>query len=623
MKTKILLFVSLIFLLTGCNDVLDRPQLSAADDDKYWVNENNLRYYVNEFYPYNFIGYNINWGTNYTPYIGFTFSDDVMKDAKQTSFSVLIPTTVGSGVQPAVQTTDWPAWNEHHTGPSWNFYWIRKANLMLNRMENRMTSLLTEEQYKHWEGIARFMRAYTYSGLVQVYGDVPYYDKYIENTDLDELYKRRTPRNEVMDKVYDDLKFAWDNVRLNDGDQYVNKYVIVGYIARFMLVEGTWQKYHKNDTERAKKFLSFAVEAADFLMKSGKYDIVTDFHNLFGSQDLKGNKDVVFYRHYSTAVQVSHGVASYSNLNEVSAVNANLALIKAFNCIDGKPWELSSVEGADKFDLASLIKSRDPRFEATFYYKPTLKAKASTLYSCKFISREGMGYEGLNLPLQYVSTNNTNDYPIIRYAEVLLNWIEAKAELATMGGAAVSQADIDASINVIRNRPLDAVAISRGVQKTAAMVLASLPNDPSRDGDVPALLWEIRRERRMEFFLEYSRVLDLRRWKKLNYMNNTKNPDLVRGPWVDVVNELPGALTKDNINILAVVKADGTKVVYNGTNGADLVGFYSPANIVNRDPYEDLAGVNVYLAPVGLNQITEYATKGYELSQTEGWGTGK
>ena len=129
-------------------------------------------------------------------------------------------------------------------------------------------------------------------------------------------------------------------------------------------------------------------------------------------------------------------------------------------------------------------------------------------------------YPGPYPPI-YGSNTNTNDAPVIRLAEVVLNWIEAKAELATMGGAAVTQADIDASINAIRNRPLDAVATAKGIVKIAPLTLVALPVDPDRDADVPALIWEIRRERRMEFVFEHSRLLDLKRWKKIEYMNGT------------------------------------------------------------------------------------------------------
>ena len=53
--------------------------------------------------------------------------------------------------------------------------------------------------------------------------------------------------------------------------------------------------------------------------------------------------------------------------------------------------------------------------------------------------------------------------------------------------------------------------------------------DPNRDPEVSPLLWEIRRERRMEFVFEYSRLLDIKRWKKLDYMNNEKYPNREMG----------------------------------------------------------------------------------------------
>ena len=97
MKTKILLLTSIVFILfSSCEDVLDRPQLSSANDDTYWVNENNVRLFMNEYYPYLFVGYNTNWGTNYTPMTGYAFSDDVMTAVKQTNFDTSIPSSLGN-----------------------------------------------------------------------------------------------------------------------------------------------------------------------------------------------------------------------------------------------------------------------------------------------------------------------------------------------------------------------------------------------------------------------------------------------------------------------------------------------------------------------------------------------
>lgn len=618
MKTKILLLVSTIFLLlSSCNDVLDRPQLTSENDDTYWVNEQNIRLYANEYYAQYFVGYGTLWGVVYTPVTGYITSDDIVVNGTQRDIEVTIPNSRGN----ANTTAATLEWLESYNGPNWNFAWIRKSNLMLDRIEKRMGGILNDEQKNHWTGIGRFFRAMEYANLARVFGDVPYYNRIVEDFERDELYKPRTPRNEVMDEVYTDLDFALNNVRIDDGDQSVNRYVVAAFISRLMLYEGTTQKYHYNNNERAKKFLELAVKAADYVITSGKYDIVTDFRSLFGSEDLKGNKDCILYRHYDAAVKTTHSIATYCNMNESVSPNANLDLVKAFICNDGQPWQNSSLPNTDKFDLDNLIKTRDPRFEASFWHKPTAKATASALYTCKFIDREApsIAAAGESLPVKYTSTNNVNDYPVMRYAEVLLNWIEAKAELATMGGPAVTPSDIETSINKIRLRPLDNEAKAKGVVQTKPLDLSNLPNDPKRDADVSALIWEIRRERRMELFFEHSRLIDLRRWKKMNYMDDSQNPDLLRGIWVNVPVDLPGELTAGNVNKLAVINASGQKIVYNGSNASQLVGYYSPAAIAPRKKFIDVPGTNIYLAPVGTNQRVDYQDKGYNLAQTEGW----
>src|SRR5690606_33766744 len=141
-------------------------------------------------------------------------------------------------------------------------------------------------------------------------------------------------------------------------------------------------------------------------------------------------------------------------------------------------------------------------------------ASATLLYGYKFASREAITFIGKSYPAAWGSNTNTSDAPVIRLAEVVLNWVEAKAVRAEYhGGPAVSQDDLNRSVNAIRNRPLDATAIAKGVEKTDPLMLAMLPADPERDSDVPALIWEIRRERRMEFVFEGMRLLDLKRWK--------------------------------------------------------------------------------------------------------------
>ncbi|MBT1696427.1 RagB/SusD family nutrient uptake outer membrane protein [Fulvivirgaceae bacterium PWU4] len=606
-KYSIILFIA--FALGSCEDFLDRPPLTQMNDETLWVNENNVRLYVNGFYPNYFVGYNSGFGVDYAPLRGYTFNDDLTSSGKQSGFETQAPASRNSLLETA-------AWLGTYSGPTWDFAWVRKSNLLLERVEKMKDTYLQEEPYKHWSAVARFFRGFEYSRLVSVFGNVPYYDHVLIETELDQLYKDRDDRTVVMDHVYDDFEYVMTNMRESDGNiQYLNRYIAAGFISRFMLFEGTYQKYHFGNTEKAKKYLDQAVRAADMVIKSGKWSFTSDFRSLFGSESLATNKEVLLYRTYDAALGVTHAIASYSNTTESQGPAANLDLIRSFIARDGQPYKLSAVPNADKLDVLTLQTTRDPRFEATFW-DAVRTTSATLLYADKFIDRTGPTFAGSTYPPQYGSSTNTNDAPVLRLAEVALNLVEAKAELETMGGTALTQADIDVTINAIRNRPLDQAAIGKGVQKTAPLLLSAVPNDPDRDATVSPILWEIRRERRMEFVYEHTRLLDLKRWKKLDYMNAATNPDLLRGPWVDFNTELPSFLTGTaKVNILKVEKADGTVVTFNGTNKAEMVGYYVPENVSNRDAFND----RVYLAPLGNNEINQYEEKGYHLTQNPGW----
>jgi len=608
---KYLSLAAFLFLTSCSKDILDRPPQNTYIDDTYWRNEDDVRMYANGFYPNYFNGYATSFTVDYTPVRGYTFSDDLTGKNVQTNFETTVPTTRGST---AVEPT--PAdWLGTYAGPTWDFAWVRKSNIMIARLDNVVKPKISEEAYKHWSAVARFFRGYEYSRLVSVFGNVPYFDKELSEKDLPTLYKDRDNRGVVMDKVYDDFKFVLANMRDNDGAQYLNKYIAAAFISRFMLFEGTFEHYHGLDAARAKKYLEFAVDAAQIVIASNKYNFSKDFKSLFASDNLSGHPEVLLYRAYDAALNVTHSIGSYNNGTEVVGVDGNLVLIKSFIANDGQAWQNSTVPAANSFALADLVKTRDPRFEASFMDKVNA-ASATLLYSYKFASREAITFIGKSYPPAWGSNTNTSDAPVMRLAEVVLNWIEAKAVLAQYyGGPAVAQTDIDKSINAIRNRPLDDVAISKGVKKTSPLLLSALPVDPTRDGDVPELIWEIRRERRMEFVFEHTRLLDLKRWKKLTNMNFSTNPDYFLGPWVNVQAEIPSYLTAANVGKVRVKLADGTIVTYNGTNGSALVGYWLVENVQNRLAFTDKS----YLAPVGQSQITQYEEKGFKLTQTTGW----
>ena len=631
MKNKLLLAICSLALCIGassCDDLLDRPQKNTPDDNAFWKTESDVRLYSHGFYGNYFIGYGQGWSASYSPFRGYGFSDDVASTGTQSNFSSTVPTSVMSTSETAVGTYD-----TQFTCPSMVFSWIRKANIMIDRINTRMDGVLTTEAKNHWLAVAKFFKCFSYCRLVQHYGDVPYFEKEVGTTDLDELYKDRDSRVYVMDKVMEMSKEVLANMRTNDGTNILNRYVAAAFISRWFLFEGTFQKYHNGqlqggDLEAAKRYLDFARQAAEVVINSGAYDIDQPLSVIFGSQDLTGkSKEPLMVHQFLDAEAVRHCVASYSNSTE-SQDGLNLAFLKSVIRQDGKPYTTSSLCSGDPSDLSleKMGATCDPRFEASIADVP-VKSSSTLVYQHKFIDRKAWELSDKDRGQEpiYQSVTNTNDAPVIRYAEVLLNWIEAKAELGN-----VTQDDIDKSINKLRARPLDATAIAKGLKNTEPMKLADINAsfDPERDADVKPVIWEIRRERRLEMVFEHSRILDLRRWHKLDNMDNKKHPDTMCGPWVDFANGVvkgEGAAGAADANAAlstllkaestTVMKADGTLVVYDGTNAAEMVGFYRPTNIKPRNDFYE----RNYVAPVGSQDISKYLDKGYKLTQTKGW----
>ncbi len=623
---KIIITVFAALLLCSCSDLLDRPTLTRVVDNNFWRGDEDVRLYVNGFYPTYFEGYGVEWDQEFAPVRGGTkFCDDFTSEGTQGRFTNKVPTSLGS-------SSESRSCNEQYYGSTWGFGRTRKINILIDRL-NEYRENFTDEEYNHWLAVAYFFKVYEYSDLVSVYGAVPYFESTVRSDDLDTQYKDRDNRQFVMDKVYDMCEFILENMREDDGEQYLNRYIAAGFISRFMLNEGTWQKYHAGedycDEEHAKKYLELAVKAGSYVIDSGKWSFGSSYKDLFASESLKGNSEVLLYRAYDAGLNIFHCIGSYTGGSE-SQTGCHLELIKAYNCQDGKPYTMSSDPLANSFYLKDLVASRDPRFFDTFY-KESNKSSSTMMYCYKFASYEAIEEyhkTGNQLP-EWKGIANTNDAPVMRLGEIVLNWIEAKAELATLGGPAVVQDDIDKSINALRNRPLSAAAAAavfgedkennipgRKISKTSPLDINNIPNDPNRDSDVSALLWEIRRERRMELLHEGNRIKDLLRWYKLDYMNYDNNPDKYLGPWIDFNEGKHNQdFMRDRINVLTVQDADGNLVKYNGSNAEDMVGFYCVRNASNRETFFDRS----YMAPIGQNQIDEYKMRGYTLTQTVNW----
>lgn len=550
------LAVLLAGALSSCSkDFLDRGSKVVFSDDNFWTSGNNVKSYCWEFYNL-FTGYGT--GTNGDFYFT-TFTDDQAARSMD-----LFPTAA-------------PASNSH-----WDYTYIRKANLLLQRVPQM--EMLTTEEANHYLGVARFFRAFEYANLIRHFGDVPYINEYLDQSNVEAIYAPRTPRAAVVDSIMADLQFAVANLRTIDrskalGDVNVlSREVALAYLGRVALYEGTYARYVAGDEGRAVPLLQVAAEASAEIVGSGMFSLTPVYHEFYGSLDLSKNPEVLLYKSYVSGI-LTHSVIGYTNSSTMMSGLTKDA-VDSFLCTDGLPISLSGMyEGSA--DISQTLANRDLRLvqsvedELAYIGNPNEKGfTSSTGYIITKFNNSALGASEILAP------NNPTDAPIFWLAEVMLNYAEAAAELGTL-----DQNIVDATINMLRSRA--------GV---APMLLASLPDDPVRDSDVSPLLWEIRRERRSELIMDGFREWDIRRWGKLSYLDPSVKPAIFQGARI-----APSSF-------LAVSLADGLSV--------DADGYILPYGVGTGRPVQIPRD---YLDAIPTGQLTLYQLKGVDFPQNPGW----
>lgn len=569
---------------SSCDDFLTRnPQDTVTDVPSFWNNEENLRTSFLDYYTYFFPGYRSSWerADNFAETNVADWTDDNAQEVA-TLFTKVAPTSDAG---------------------NWNFEKIRNMNLLLSRIQS---STLGEEAKNHWSGVARLFRAMEYAKLVQKFGDVPYYDAVLGSTDNEQLYRARDPRTTVMDKVNEDLAFACTNIRVNDGTKglTVNRAVAQGFASRIMLFEGTWQKYHANNTAKAAEYLKAAKDYAAALMQTNAYSIAPSYKSLTTSEDLAGNPEIIMYRSYVENV-VMHSLMSFQN-TEMEMSSPSRSFIDAFLTKNGLPIHQAGNTDYKGKEFAKEIQNRDPRLADNIDEESGLRLNgvaavyaASGYYANRYVNKDLINKPG------GMSNTNTTDAPVMKLNEVMMNYIEAAAELADLGQYTLTQADFDKTINAIRDRQstqMPHVTLAGNALKVNGVEI----NDPDRDATVKPIIWEIRRERRVELAYEGLRFNDLRRWGKLEYADMTKNKKLNMGAWINKA-DYP-----ENADALAKI----TLCDENGNIVTGNEGYIMPITEVAK--MRQMADKD-YLYPIPVDQITMYENHGFKLTQNPGW----
>ena len=553
------LYLICTVLLTGClnNDFLERYPLGDPTAETAFKTYDNFKAYA--------------WGLYETlPSLGYgseNSTDDI-------SYNQTRGSSESNWIRKLVTIPD------KKDNTVWSYYsYIRRVNLMLDRIEG---SDMTDTEKKHWRSVGYFFRSYRYFSLLSAYGGVPWIDHVLSDNETELIEGPRASRDEIAEHILNDLKDAERDINVDgEGANTINKACVQALLSRFCLFEGTWRKYH--GLGNAETYLRECKRVSAELIE--KYPNIADcYDDLFCSLELKDVPGVILYREYSNAVGVVHAV-SIGGTTATSFYNPTRDLVDSYLCSDGKPRWTSEVFTHDK-DPYEEFSNRDHRLWLHVTPPYTVdRSKSNDAWDNKweftdnpkdrsFIdslsTRIGIGYgtskerqktlpfrQGyiggilgasphfdffLNNQPWYKSAfgynnwkyyccyldmgsqrNEETDMPIFRIEEVMLNYAEAMCELGEF-----DQTVANLTINKLRPRANVAPMIVTNIDASFDPKRDKGNSDYSGDYEVNPLLWEIRRERRIELFSEGFRFDDLRRWKKCHYALKKKLGQFVR-----------------------------------------------------------------------------------------------
>lgn len=521
MKKQIILILLACLSFMACKKLDQEPQ-STASKKAVFGSENGLKLYTNSFYNMGFLPRN-------------SISLDAMSDYLAVKS---VPDFIRAGGFAANNSSGW-SWSD-----------LRNINYFI---ENCNDPAVPEDVRRNYLGLARYYRAFFYMEKVKRFGDVPWIGKPM---DIDDpaLYAARDKRELVMDSVLADINYACANIKTtNDPSRTtVTKWVAYAFKSRLCLFEGTFRKYHTNLNlaGTANRWLTESAAAADEIIKKGGFSLnTTGGPGLSYRQVFTSNAPLVSEVLQANVADVNLGVLSDANWWWTSGTYGAKAsftrrFINTYLKLDGTPYTNDPAYTTMLFK--DEVKNRDLRLKQTIRlgdYKRTnngLPVAAPPLFSYTFT-----GYQPIKLTLDDMALDagalNTNAIILFRYAEVLLNYAEAKAELGTL-----TNADWALTVGALRARAgITGGLTSMPVTLDPYMVANYYPTVTN-----PSIM-EIRRDRGIELSLEGFRFADILRWKAGDLMEKEWN-----GFYVPALNT---AMDLNEDGVLDVVFYQGTR----------------------------------------------------------------
>lgn len=478
-------FVAVVSLASCNDDFLERPPKDQMTDANFWQNEGHLISVANTFTE----SLQGKYWLNIT---------EIMADSAPWAVTTAFR-TIGAGNFTTEESQINSLWVTAFTG-------IGRVNYFLNNY-NRAEKV-SKEIRERYAAEAYFYRAYNYWVLTTYFGDVPYITDEL-SVESPDVYRGRDPRATVIANITSDLEEHY---------KYLPEYIPAasaefGRISQCTALALLSRIYLYNE------MYDEAISAAERAMANPYHQLYStgnpseDYVNLFNwtgrASRNAANKETLlaFVYNYDLgeAARTSHNLSRECWVpGDYARFVPTNSMIEAYLTKDGKIWDPSTVNTYE-----DVFKDRDPRMVQSILPPNTpweggksgdLMSTDDKIYTYPLLTNDKTGamtYSGYYMrkyiepsTVKYVG-HDDNDLVMIRYAEVLLNYIEAKER---SGG--VTQDDLDKTINLLRRRV-----------GMVDMKLDALPEGSD-------IRTEIQRERRVELFFEGHRYFDIIRWKQ-------------------------------------------------------------------------------------------------------------
>lgn len=512
----VILFFGMIVIFPGCYD-LDKDPQGDMSTTTAMNSVSEMESYLNQFYESGVR----TMGSGYGNASGIAYGD-------QNSDNMLLgacPNRIGGylTISDASELT--------------NYDYIRGVNFLLENLDNSTES---GDDFNQCVGEAYYFRAWYHFQLLNNYGEIAYVTKVLE---IEEANMPRESRLDVADKILADLDTAimFLQEQSSNATMRVHRDVARALKAEVALCEGTWQKYHEAKgtafysqevtDQKINSYFEQARDAAKAVINRNVWKVystgkkTSDYLDLFCTLDLSGNSEILWFKKYDPSLGIGHSFTRYHCLGHGNT-GLSQQLVDDYLTIEGEPYDAVTRLAAKKLpnsygtDVSDIV--RDPRLAQTvakpgdqmkssetgasdmfFTYPPLVLAAASsgsiTNVSGYAIRKYLEWKDGSNVAAYNQEGQSAAPGIQCRYAEILLTYAEALAELDGAGNAQ----EIINTLKPLRDRiGMPAMNFDREFN--------SAPDYPFQDLD--KYIQAVRRERRVELACENRRLSDIRRW---------------------------------------------------------------------------------------------------------------